>query len=291
MPELVALKMGVTQVSGDGSSATWRLTREASVLEQDAYKEAACMQVMGPCPLTGNLVATGWVSLPVVTGDAAGDPEVTAVPTVVMEVAELKSLWHVLYRPPYRAVNLFPRDEDGHIRAPNAYVKHVGLQLLVGTASHNTVGQIVHRDMKPENTLAAKRRHLMVYMMTDFGLSGEMGGMAVNMPNATAVGTRGYMAPEQRKGHVQDHKTDVFAIGIMMLVMLLGYSPLGEQEDDDAEDRGKEAEALAVLLSEDEKLPGISGELRVFLAALCHPIAAQRPTAFQALCMRYMCSP
>ncbi|MGH9347844.1 MAG: protein kinase domain-containing protein [Vicinamibacterales bacterium] len=90
---------------------------------------------------------------------------------------------------------------------------------------------IVHRDLKPENVFLCADGRLKIL---DFGIvslasasaavSAET--MVLPQPRATApqtmVGTVGYMAPEQARGHAVDARADIFALGAVLHEMLSG---------------------------------------------------------------------
>jgi len=90
---------------------------------------------------------------------------------------------------------------------------------------------IVHRDIKPENVLLSHG----TAVVTDFGIAKALnalrtqdGGGAVTLTQAGgSIGTPAYMAPEQAVGDSVDHRTDLYAWGVMAYEMLVGRHPFG----------------------------------------------------------------
>ena len=86
---------------------------------------------------------------------------------------------------------------------------------------------VVHRDIKPENILLAAG-HAMV---TDFGVARAVdaarSGDGVHGLTGTgiAVGSPGYMAPEQLAGGTVDTRTDQYALGTLAYELLSGAPP------------------------------------------------------------------
>ena len=84
---------------------------------------------------------------------------------------------------------------------------------------------IVHRDLKPANIRVRPNGSPIII---DFGLSRHL-----NLPDLTqtidgaAIGTPRYFAPEQFDGtkYDIDHRTDLFAVGILIYEALTGESP------------------------------------------------------------------
>jgi serine/threonine-protein kinase len=82
---------------------------------------------------------------------------------------------------------------------------------------------LVHRDIKPGNVLIADAdRH--VYL-TDFGLTREAGAGGGLTRTGMFVGTTDYASPEQIKGERLDARTDVYALGCVLVEAVTGSVP------------------------------------------------------------------
>ena len=83
--------------------------------------------------------------------------------------------------------------------------------------------QILHRDIKPENILLTDGQAL----LADFGIARALGGSEENLTGTgVAIGTPGYMSPEQATGERSlDARSDIYALGSVLYEMLAGEPP------------------------------------------------------------------
>jgi hypothetical protein len=81
---------------------------------------------------------------------------------------------------------------------------------------------IVHRDLKPTNVLIHTDGRA---MLADFGLARGAGQPTHLTTIGLAIGTPGYMAPEQVMGHEVDRRCDIYAMGVLTFEMLTGRLP------------------------------------------------------------------
>lgn len=80
---------------------------------------------------------------------------------------------------------------------------------------------VVHRDIKPDNILFDEDGHALI---TDFGIAtARFHGRLTR--SGRAMGTPHYMSPEQAMGKMVDGRSDLYAVGVMLYEMLLGFPP------------------------------------------------------------------
>lgn len=78
---------------------------------------------------------------------------------------------------------------------------------------------VVHRDLKPSNLMVSAKGQI---KLTDFGIAKDLDATALTATGRT-LGTAAYMAPEQIRGTPEiSHKTDLYALGILIYQMLTG---------------------------------------------------------------------
>lgn len=109
--------------------------------------------------------------------------------------------------------------------------------IIAGVSILHEVG-IIHRDLKPENFLfKLAPGQAPVVKISDFGLSGtlrqferqarESGGQRM------VVGTPGYIAPEVIDTRMYSTASDIYALGVILYTILVGYPPIAGQKKDD----------------------------------------------------------
>jgi serine/threonine-protein kinase len=85
--------------------------------------------------------------------------------------------------------------------------------------------QVAHLDLKPENIFLVRRDGELAFIkLLDFGIARVIGQRPPgDVPQA--LGTPGYMAPEQWRQEPFDGRADVYALGVVLHEMLVGRLP------------------------------------------------------------------
>ncbi|MBE3089763.1 MAG: PASTA domain-containing protein [Actinobacteria bacterium] len=79
---------------------------------------------------------------------------------------------------------------------------------------------LIHRDIKPQNILVTPEGKVKV---ADFGIAKSLTVDVTKTLNI--IGTAHYISPEQAKGEVLDHRTDIYSLGIVLYEMLTADVP------------------------------------------------------------------
>jgi serine/threonine protein kinase len=125
---------------------------------------------------------------------------------IVMEYLEGRTLKEVL-------------EQEGSL--PLERVMHV-LEQIAGALDYAHKRGFVHRDVKPANIFVGEGDRV---TLTDFGIAKAVSEAEHLTRTGTLVGTPEYMSPEQAEGGVVDHRTDLYALGIVLYQMLTGRVP------------------------------------------------------------------
>ncbi|MFJ7249440.1 protein kinase [Kitasatospora sp. NPDC098652] len=87
---------------------------------------------------------------------------------------------------------------------------------------------IVHRDVKPANLMLLPDGRVKV---CDFGLAGYLRSATGLTRSGVVMGTPDYMSPEQCRGRQVDERSDLYALGCVLLALLTGKPPFPGRRD------------------------------------------------------------
>jgi len=109
---------------------------------------------------------------------------------------------------------------SGGPMAPQAALRYLN---QVADALHHAhqVG-VIHRDLKPSNILIHADGRC---VLADFGLARSTDGPSGLTMGGFALGTPGYMPPEQALGSTLDPRADIYALGVIAFELLTGSRP------------------------------------------------------------------
>lgn len=96
------------------------------------------------------------------------------------------------------------------------------LRSLLSALEYAHARGIVHRDVKAENVLFDNADRP---LLTDFGIALSKRDSTRITTAGLAVGSGGYMAPEQARGEVVDGRADLYSVGVLAFEMLTGRLP------------------------------------------------------------------
>ncbi|MFO0695788.1 MAG: serine/threonine-protein kinase [Polyangiales bacterium] len=203
---------------------------------------------MGAVYIAEQIALQKRVALKVIHADIAGDGEIRArFEREAMASSKIDGHPHVASATDFgelpdgslflvmqlaKGSSLQRRIDQGPIAWPR--VAAIGAQIADALSAAHGAG-IVHRDLKPDNVMLVPRDDgSEIVKVLDFGIArvandaASTGNTIAGLQNraltrvGTIMGTPGYMSPEQAIGEVVDHRTDLYALGVILWEMLVG---------------------------------------------------------------------
>ncbi len=154
-------------------------------------------------------------------------------------------------------------------------------QIASGLAAAHGKG-IIHRDLKPENILITRSG---LVKIADFGLAKLVESSATKISQfptsnghqtsaGVIMGTVAYMSPEQVRGQILDHRSDIFSFGAVLYELLTGRK---------AFERGTAAETMAAILKEEPPEPSETSIPPALVHAVGHCLEKNAEDRFHSL--------
>ncbi|GLH10848.1 RAC serine/threonine-protein kinase [Gryllus bimaculatus] len=102
------------------------------------------------------------------------------------------------------------------------------IQQILESVNHCHQNGVVHRDLKPENLLLASKQKGAAVKLADFGLAIEVQGE--QQAWFGFAGTPGYLSPEVLKKEPYGKPVDIWACGVILYILLVGYPPFWDED-------------------------------------------------------------
>ncbi|MFF6806510.1 protein kinase [Streptomyces sp. NPDC012616] len=155
-------------------------------------------------------------------------------------------------------------NDEGPLGA--AELASIGAALSEGLVAVHEAG-VVHRDLKPSNILLSPKGPRII----DFGIAWATGASTLTHVG-TAVGSPGFLAPEQVRGALVTPATDVFSLGATLAYASTADSPFGQ---------GSSEVMLYRVVHEEPQLHGVPDALAPLVRACLAKDPEERPSTLE----------
>ncbi|MCS6885483.1 MAG: protein kinase [Acidobacteriota bacterium] len=149
-----------------------------------------------------------------------------------------------LKHPNIVSVSDFGQTEEGIVYLVMEYVEGVSLRDIIHREGKLTLERtlefcrqlcdaislahkrgVIHRDLKPDNVMIEVINNREIVRVLDFGIAKLKDANQNMTKTGNVLGTPHYMSPEQCSGGELDHRSDIYALGVIIYEMLSGQVP------------------------------------------------------------------
>ncbi len=181
----------------------------------------------------------------------------------LFDVVEPEEGQLVIVMPFYEGETL--KQKIGRGPLPLTQALDYAVQIAAGLAHAHAAGW-VHRAIKPPNLIVAPGERVKIL---DFGIAKVASAQAKLTRTGAVLGTLTYMSPEQASGELVDHRSDLWALGVVLYEMLAGRPPFTAES--------LEALYHAILWGRPERVTTLRPEVPPDLGALVHRLLEKDP--------------
>jgi len=141
---------------------------------------------------------------------------------------------------------------------------------------------IVHRDIKPENVVMESLERDSAVKLIDFGTAIALEEEAEMVTGGGRIGTWSYWAPEQLNQQPYDFAVDMWSLGVVLYILLVGFHPF------DPEGEASEQQILSNMKAgnvpyETEEWSGVSTQAKLLVQSLLQAEPSKRCTAAELI--------
>jgi len=153
--------------------------------------------------------------------------------------------------------------ESGPLKIEEAL--NISIQIAEGLQEAHEKG-IVHRDIKSANIMLSSKGQAKI---TDFGLA-KLADRTKLTKTGTTMGTVAYMSPEQTRGVMVDHRTDIWSFGVLLYEMITGQLPFKGNYD--------QAVVYSIVNEDPQPVTGVRSGIPLALERIINKTLSKKPT-------------
>ncbi len=107
--------------------------------------------------------------------------------------------------------------------------KHAAMHICEGLNAAHKAG-VIHKDLKPANIIVELDSSI---KLMDFGIASVDHMISGQRSDEMVSGTAAYISPEQALGKGSDERTDIYALGVLMMELFIGQRPFYAATEED----------------------------------------------------------